>query len=502
MSLLAGDAVGARAEFEVARRQEPGSLPVRIGEIEALVAAGALPEGRAACAEAMPGSGPGGATLPLLVACGEAEARSGQPVAAYGLYRQAAARAPERTGITARAAELRAQARDQAGKEAQEAAARKDWAAARLAAGRAIEIDPDSAAVARGGGRRRASGRRRRRSARKVWRGLAARSVEPRRSRGRSRGSLAERGDWASAIPALDALAAEDPSFEAEAEEARLSFRLSNWPEPERAAARTTRLTRGDAARLVWWMVPDVRQRRISAGIIASDIVDRSDREQIARAVGLGLLDVDRETHRARPDAVLTFAAAARLYLSLYALLAPAGSARCLSDRPVETVDAGEAIRVARECGILGEKDGPPVTGPVFTKTVDRIRALAHPGENPEQHGQAMKGPWTLPNFITLAAPGGASVLSRRDLRRPLRHRARDLRRRGALGRRGRIPRAPLRHAVRARRLPRSDRRQADAHELVPLPRDPVLSGHRQGPGLARRAGHLARLPAAARRRS
>ncbi len=387
MSLLAGDASGARAEFEVARRQEPGSLPVRIGEIEALVAAGALPEARAACAEAMPGSGPAGATLPLLVACGEAEARSGQPIAGYDLYRQAASRASERAGITARAAELRVQARDRASKEAQEASARKDWAAARLAAGRAIEIDPDSAAA------REAAGD----VEREAGEGSAAlerygealqRNPSSRELQGKIARLAADRGDWASAVPALERLAAEDPSFEAEAEEARLSFRLSNWPEPERAAARSSRLTRGDAARLVWWMVPEVRQVRVSTGIIASDIVDRSDREQIARAVGLGLLDVDRETHRARPDALLTFGAYARLDLRLYALLAPAGSARCLSDRPVETLDPGEAIRVARECGILDEKDGPPVTGPGFTKTVDRIRALAHSGENPESTGK------------------------------------------------------------------------------------------------------------------
>lgn len=386
-SLLAGDAVGARAEFDVARRQEPGSQPVRIGEIEALVAAGALPEARAACAEAMPGSGPGDATLPLLVACGEAEARSGQPIAAYELYRPAAARASERAGITARAADLRTQARDQGGKEAQEASLRKDWAAARLAAGRAIEIEPESAAAREAAGdveRQAGDGA----AALERYGEALQRDPSNRQLQGKIARLAAERGDWASAIPALERLAAEDPSFEAEAEEARLSFRLSNWPEPERAAARATRLTRGDAARLVWWMVPAVRQVRLSAGIIASDIVDRGDREQIARAVGLGLLDVDRETHRARPDAVLTFSAAARLYLSLYALIAPAGSAPCLPDRPVETVDSGEAIRVARECGILDEKDGPPVTGPAFTKTVDRIRARAHPRENPENPGK------------------------------------------------------------------------------------------------------------------
>ncbi|HTO76326.1 MAG TPA: tetratricopeptide repeat protein [Thermoanaerobaculia bacterium] len=379
-SLLAGNASGARAEFEVARRQEPNSVSVQVGEIEALVAGGALPEARAACAEAMPGSGPGDATLPLLVACGEAEARSGQPIAGYDLYRQAAIRAPERAGIAARAAELRMQARDQAGQEAQEAAARKDWAAARLAAARAIEIDPDSAAAREAAGDvERAAGEGS--AALERYGEALQRNPSSHELQGKIARLAAERGDWASAVRALDRLAAEDPSFEAEAEEARLSFRLSNWPDAERAAARASRLTRGDAARLVWWMVPEVRQLRVSEGIIASDIVDRSDREQIARAVGLGLLDVDRETHRARPDAALTFGAAARLDLRLYALLAAPGSAKCLSDRPVETLDPGEAIRVARECGILDEKDGSPVTGPAFTKTVDRIRDLARPGE-------------------------------------------------------------------------------------------------------------------------
>ncbi|HEY7113683.1 MAG TPA: hypothetical protein VIA45_12190 [Thermoanaerobaculia bacterium] len=395
-AILAGDERAARAELEVARRLEPNSLPVQIGEIEALVIGDALPEARAACAEAMPGSGPAGATLPLLVACGEAEARSGRPIPAYDLYRQAAARAPERAGITARAAELKPQARDQSLQEAREAAARKDWAAARLAAGRAIEIDPDSAPAREtagdvehdAGDAAAALGR---------YGEALQRDPESRPLREKVARLAAERGDWASAIPALERLAAEDPSFEAEAEEARLSFRLSNWPEPERAAARSSRLTRGDAARLVWWMVPEVRQARVTTGIIASDIVDRSDREQIARAVGLGLLDVDRETHRARPDVALSFGGAARMYLRLFALLAPALSARCLSDRPAETLDPGEAIRLARECGILEEKDGPPVGGPAFTKAIDRIRSLANPAnprpqENPGGTSRPKRG--------------------------------------------------------------------------------------------------------------
>ena len=87
-----------------------------------------------------------------------------------------------------------------------------------------------------------------------------------------------------------------------------------------------------------------------------------------------------------------------------------------------------------------------------------------------------MKGPWTLPNFITLlrlaALPFFLVAISDGRFGIALAIFVAAGLSDGIDG----YPRPALRHEVGARRLPRSDRRQADAHELVPLPRDPVVS--------------------------
>ena len=111
-----------------------------------------------------------------------------------------------------------------------------------------------------------------------------------------------------------------------------------------------------------------------------------------------------------------------------------------------------------------------------------------------------LKGPWTLPNFITLVrlaalpfflvsiAGGRFGIALAIFVAAGLSD--------GVDG----YPRAALRHEVGARRLPRPDRRQAAADDVVPVPRDPVLPGPRQGAGLAGGHGAVARLPPDARR--
>ena len=99
----------------------------------------------------------------------------------------------------------------------------------------------------------------------------------------------------------------------------------SNWPEAERQAARARRLTRAGAASLVWWMFPEVRDARVTGSVVATDVLERRDSRPMMRAVALGLLDVDADTHRARPDAALSRAAAAQLLLRLAGVLRGAG---------------------------------------------------------------------------------------------------------------------------------------------------------------------------------
>ena len=69
-----------------------------------------------------------------------------------------------------------------------------------------------------------------------------------------------------------------------------------------------------------------MREARVeSAGIVATDVLERKDSRVMMRAVSLGLLDVDPDTHRVRPDAPLTRAAAARMMLLLASRLARPG---------------------------------------------------------------------------------------------------------------------------------------------------------------------------------
>jgi tetratricopeptide (TPR) repeat protein len=370
-SLLAGDAAAARREFAAAP-QEPGSA-ARIGEIEALVAGKSLPEALALCREDLAARRP---TLPLLVACGEANAGSGEAMTAFDLYREAVLRAPDRSGLSARAEELRRQASDGLRREAHEAAGNGDWKAARHAAAKAIEIDPGSAPAHETAGdvAREAGDAREALAEYQKALDLApgSRALQEKTAR-----LALELSDYAAAIGPLDRLAAEDPEYAAQAAQARLDFRVANWPAGEREAAKSPRLTRGEAARLVWWMMPEVRDTAVTSGVIASDVVGRPDSREVSRAVSLGLLDADPDTHRARPDAPLTLPAASRLYFQLLVMLAPAVAPECLAGQPAAGLSRGEAVRAARDCGIVGASEGSPLTGPAFTASLDRVRALA-----------------------------------------------------------------------------------------------------------------------------
>ncbi len=198
-----------------------------------------------------------------------------------------------------------------------------------------------------------------------------------------STGRLAlELGDDAMAVSVFDALAAEDARFSEQAAEARLAFRIANWPEAERQAARAKRLTRGAAASLVWWMFPEIREARVSGSAVATDVLERRDSRAMMRAVALGLLGVDGETHRARPDAPLGRAAAAQLLLRLAGVLrASEAGPVCLQGSPGPWRGPADAIRLAAGCGLLSESGGAFVSGPELTRALDRLRSLLPAGE-------------------------------------------------------------------------------------------------------------------------
>ncbi len=378
-ALRAGDPALAQREFGRSR----GSSSVRaaeIGTIEALVAARRSPDALAACEGALEQGEP---TAPLLVACGEARARAGEPVGAYELYQRAAAGSPERPGLLVRAEKLRAEATETLLVQASRDAAGGRFAAARAAVARAIEWNPRSPQVLVHAAEVECAAGEKEHALQFGREAMALGGLGE--SDREAIGDLAmETGDYALAVSVFEGLASEDPRFGERAAQARLAFRVANWPEAERQAARARRLTRAGAATLVWWTFPEVREARVTGGVVASDLLDRKDSRPAVRMVSLGLLDVDPETHRARPDAALTRAAAAQMMLRLCGLLrGPGGGPACLEGSPGPWRGAADAIRLAARCGLLAESGGPFVSGQELTRGLDVLRSLL-----PTEEGQ------------------------------------------------------------------------------------------------------------------
>jgi tetratricopeptide (TPR) repeat protein len=375
--LLAGDAAGAEAAFRAASSEASG-MAADVGRVEALVLVGQPREASELCGALLEA---GEATVALLVACGEARAREGDAVEGYGLYRRALARTSDRPGLAERAEQLRLAARDALSARARETTEEGLWDEARADIARALEFAPESAELLTQAGDIELEAGDSKIAFQRYREALV---LDPKNS------TLREKmGDLASQMGALDVaatlfddLAREDPRFTSRAEEARLEFRVANWPDLERRAARSPRLTRAGAATLVWWMYPEVREAKVATGVIASDVVPRKDSRALTRALSLGLLEADRETHRASPDAPLTIAAGARLLLRLLGLVTSASqSLPCPRAGRRVPRSASESVQAAQACGLLEEPEGSTMSGPVFTRALDRIRALAESGK-------------------------------------------------------------------------------------------------------------------------
>jgi len=382
-ALAAGDPRTAAHAF-AEPTQGASARAAAIGGVEALVLVGRAEEAVERCASMLdpevPNPNPN-PTTPLLTACGEAYARTGQPARAYELYARAAAHAPKMPRVEARSEELREAAvermLDEAAKDA--AAGRRD--AARAATARALAWAPRSASLlVRAGDVACALGDRE--EALADYREAVAAGGLDADTQARIGEVALEAGDPGMAVSIFERLSAEDPRFRDRAAEARLAFRIANWPDAERQASRARRLTRSAAASLVWWMFPEVREARVTSGIVATDLLERRDNRPMIRAVSLGLLDVDPDTHRARPDAPLTRAAAARLLVRLAATLGnPRARPECLRDAGALRGAGTDAIRVASRCELLSESGGSAVSGAELTRGLDRLRSLFPAGE-------------------------------------------------------------------------------------------------------------------------
>jgi hypothetical protein len=184
-----------------------------------------------------------------------------------------------------------------------------------------------------------------------------------------------EIGDPGAGVEQLQRLAAthrEDRRVAAELRRGKLLFRLANAPEGVRIAARKPELTRAEFARLLYWMVPDVRRSREVAPRIATDLVNHPHREEIVRVANLGLMAVDEALHVFEPDRALR----RRDALSAIRRLGERGGGHpCLAG-------GADPCATAAACGWISDPGecfpGAPVSG---AEAVTWILAVVDPAE-------------------------------------------------------------------------------------------------------------------------
>lgn len=113
------------------------------------------------------------------------------------------------------------------------------------------------------------------------------------------------RGRYQEAIVRYDRLSrrTKDPRYATRLEEIKEEWSAQNMPPHFRQALESEALTRAELAVLLYWKVPSIRfARNLGTPPIAIDVADVAGREEVIRAIAIGLYDVDPITRRVGPN--------------------------------------------------------------------------------------------------------------------------------------------------------------------------------------------------------
>jgi len=181
----------------------------------------------------------------------------------------------------------------------------------------------------------------------------------------------AGRGLYQEAIVRYERLARRnpDPRFARRLDDLKELWNAANMPPQFQMALESQALTRGDFAVLVYWKVNPVRfAQNLPTPPIAVDIADIPGRDEIIRAIAVGLYDVDPVTRRVSPQRELNAASLTRL----------AGRVLTIAGAPcARAIPAGEAVRT---CGIAEPTatmpPEAPVTGQMAAALLNHVNAV------------------------------------------------------------------------------------------------------------------------------
>jgi tetratricopeptide (TPR) repeat protein len=347
--VLSGDTSSAAKRYEKLLRRNPGSLAVRTGLGYARLRAGE--SGRAQEAFlAVLAKRP--EDLPALVGMGSVATRTGDTEGAVALYKRAAAVAPEDPVVRKRLAALKLQVAERRMAEAQAALERKDPDAAATAYRRALDVAPEVAGV------RLAladllAGRGDRKAAIEV---LEADLSGERQVLLRLGRLLEDEKEFARALDVYTRILAHGPGDEearAGQRRAREGVEASAMPPEYQAIPEAPRVSRADLAALLAVRVPALRRAGAGEPKVAVDIGSSWARDQIARVLALGLVDV-YPNHTFQPGAIVRRVDLARAAARTLDLVHwPAGAAPVPSDMSRAHLDFDVVAR-SLAAGIMG----------------------------------------------------------------------------------------------------------------------------------------------------
>ena len=155
-------------------------------------------------------------------------------------------------------------------------------------------------------------------------------------------------------------------------DEIKEQFAEANMPLQFKRAIEDESITRADLAVLMYWKVPSVRfAQNLATPPIAIDITETPGREELIRAIALGVYSVDPVTRRVGPGAVVSAASLTRITARLLALR----GADCARGLP-----QNDPSRILAACGItdptLAGAD-LPVSGRTAAAVLEQVdRAL------------------------------------------------------------------------------------------------------------------------------
>ncbi|MBV8517883.1 MAG: tetratricopeptide repeat protein [Acidobacteria bacterium] len=181
----------------------------------------------------------------------------------------------------------------------------------------------------------------------------------------------AGRGRYQEAIVRYERLArrTKEPRYTARLDELKEIWSSENMPPQYRQAFESTSLTRAELAVLLYWSVPSVRfAQNLASPPIAVDIADVPGREEIIRAIAIGMYDVDPVTRRVGPFRQLNAGALTRVL------------GRLLQVRGASCAHGTTADRTLAACGVsdplLSMAPETPVTGRDARRLLEAIGKL------------------------------------------------------------------------------------------------------------------------------